>query len=59
MHEAAGYNSKECMELLLSYGAEVNAKKNVSNYNTMKVMIIIFGNIMIMMITSGWILSTA
>ena len=30
LHWAAYNNSKECLELLLSYGAEVNMKKIVS-----------------------------
>ena len=32
---AAGNNSKECLELLLSHGAEVNIKNNVSNDHNM------------------------
>ena len=32
-HDAAGNNSKECLELLLSHGAEVNIKSDVSKGN--------------------------
>ena len=35
LHYAAEKNSKECLEILLSHGAEVNMKNNVSNYYIM------------------------
>jgi len=31
LHYAADKNSKECMELLLAHGTDVNVKDNVSN----------------------------
>ena len=36
LHWAAEKNSKECLELLLSHGAEVNIKNDVSNDHKMK-----------------------
>ena len=36
LHGAAYNNSKECLELLLSYGADVNVKNIVSKDNNMK-----------------------
>ena len=35
LHSAAGNDSKECLELLLSDGADVNIKNNVSNDHNM------------------------
>ena len=32
LHWAARENSKECLKLLLAYGAEVNAKMKVNNF---------------------------
>ena len=36
LHRAAKKNSKECLELLLFHGAEVNIKSKVSNDHNMK-----------------------
>ena len=35
LYNAAKNNSEECLELLVSHGADVNIKKNVSNNNNM------------------------
>ena len=35
IHYAVGENSKECLALLLSHGAELNIKDDVSNDNSM------------------------
>ena len=35
LHWAAEKNSKECLELLLSHGAEVDIKNNASKYINM------------------------
>ena len=40
LHFAAAYDSKQCLELLLSHGADINVKNKVSNDNDMNIILI-------------------
>ena len=40
LHFAAACDRKQCLELLLSHGADINVKNKVSNDNNMNIILI-------------------